>query len=232
MTLAFSPTPGCWERHLQRRHDNPLFSPARRRVSDTELQRARQRDSEERQRCHLDFHVLLREAAQLPPQAENEQLLDLKQRIERLYLQCAACGLGLEKEKEGLARLNEVITRSLRTATADDGLAQTELDKEAMANRLHRELLETPIVAHLLIADSPIEAEELVPTLLSEDIEALRVAVDLFDATQLLLMARQARELEADLQQRGALDATLAQRIAVLVERAQRAHPGQPDRLQ
>ena len=45
-------------------------------------------------------------------------------------------------------------------------------------------LLEYPVVSHLLREDSPVGEEELVPTLLSEEEETIKVLMTLFDAQE------------------------------------------------
>src|SRR5437879_5488623 len=47
--IAWSSRPGCFERHLQRRHNNPLFPPSRRIVTQEEVTAAHIADLRNRQ---------------------------------------------------------------------------------------------------------------------------------------------------------------------------------------
>jgi hypothetical protein len=184
MTVSFSRQPGCWERHLQRRYRNPLFPEDRRHVLPAEADAARARDRAEAQTFRDDFRALLHEAAHLPATVDQERLLALKDRIDRLTLLGMSLGIDIAAEQAGLHRLQEVVIAGLRAATAGDILAQAELDKEQAAHALHLSLLQYPVVAQLLRAESPIADDELVPTLLTEPEPALHAALQLFDAAQ------------------------------------------------
>lgn len=189
----FSDHPGAWERQLKLRAGNVLFG-EQAAVNEAELQRARQRDEQERQAFARDFGVLLRDAASLSPQVETEKVLELKQQIDRLMVQCASLGGGYAREKDGLTKLNEVIVDTLRRASGDDKLAQQELNAEQAAWREHLRLLEYSLVADLLRVDSPVTPDMLIPTLLSQDENTLAVVLNLFDGEQLTALSQAARD--------------------------------------
>lgn len=231
MTVSFSSHPGCWERQLQRRCRNPLFPEERRHVLPADVDAARARDHDEIQTFRRDLLALLHAAAHLPTNVDNERLLALKERIDRLYLQGMSFGVDIDSEKSGLRRLQDVVVASIRAATAADPLAQAELEKEQAAHALHTTLLEYPVVAQLLRSESPIADDELVPTLLSESEPALRAALQLFDGTQLENMRLQARRL-LDSLDTGAQPPALRARLAILDEQARAVAQSEPRILQ
>ncbi len=206
MAMQFSEAAGIRERHLRRRYDNPLFSPARRRITQAELDDARLEDEREYQEFREQFHQLLHEAGEMAGSADTELVLGIKERIEQLYEQCAAFGGDHDKEKQGLLRLNEVIMGAVRRAAGDDPVAMEELEKEQTARQLHLQLLEYPIVADLLRDDTPIAAEDLVPTLLSEDPESVRVVMSLFEPEQQNQLQTEAERLVQHAEREGALE--------------------------
>src|SRR5258708_17248561 len=54
--IEWSPLPGCFERHLQRRHGNPLFRVERLTVAIADALTARARDGADLEKLHLDIN--------------------------------------------------------------------------------------------------------------------------------------------------------------------------------
>ena len=195
MRLRFSDDPGAFERQLLRKHANPLFSATARSVTQTEIDAARRRDQEELRSFQAALRATLREALDMPPQVESDVLLKLKERLDQLYDQCAGLPGDHDREKQSLTRMIGVIMKAVWAGAGDDPRARAELEQEEHARTLHHDLLQQPLVADLLRPDSPIAEDELAPTLLSVDEDALRSVLQLFDTSQLTLLYQQAREL-------------------------------------
>ena len=195
MTPLFGKRPGAHERHLQRRFNNPLFAPERRQVSLADVIAAQELDSDEQARFAEEFRGLVEEAASLRPNEESEVILGLKERLEQAYEQCAGLGGEQAQPKVALKRLVELVVAAVRRGAGSDPKAREELVREALARSLHYDLLEHALVADLLRPDSPVGADELIPTLLSEPEEAVRAAMHLFDEGQRTMMRGQARAL-------------------------------------
>lgn len=185
MALLFSEFPGRRERHLLRRRDNPLFLPALRRPSESQLQEAQRLDHEELVEFIGRFHGLVHSAANLHPTAGSEVILDLKERLDRAYEE--ACGLADDQSDRKLAirKLLEIIMRAVRAGAGNDPLALAELAQEETARAAHFGFLEWPLVADLLCPETPIPPEDLVPSLLSASAEELEAALELFDGAAL-----------------------------------------------
>lgn len=216
MNVSFSAAPGCRERHLRRKHHNPLFPDAERHISAQQLHDARQLDQADEKQFRDAFQALLGDVGSLSGHVETEAILDIKERIDRLYEQCAGLGGDLGNEKQALRRLNDVIMGAVRKAAGDDPLAAEELEKEASARETHLGLLEFALVADLLRADSPIERDDLVPTLLSEDADTVRVVMSLFDAPQQDELRQEAHSLLQRLQSQGDATASMAAALAAM----------------
>ena len=194
-TPVFSERPGFWERHLERKARHPQLFGAELTIDQTAVDAARRRDQQELQGLRADFAQLLNDMAGLGDSADTEIVLGLKERIDRLYMQCAGLGGDPGKERQALLRLHDVVMASILKAAGSDPLARDELEMEQAAHTLHLQLLEYPVVADLLRTDSPVAADELAPVLLSETENSLRVVLGLFDSTQLLAICAQTREL-------------------------------------
>jgi hypothetical protein len=216
MKPHFSELPGCRERHLQRRCDNPLFPAQVRKVTQAQVDEARQRDQAEVARFADEFQGLLQRASVFSGRVDTEEVLQLKEDIDRLYEQCVGLAGDHSGEKRALLKLNDVIMASIRTAAAGDGLAAEELERETAARDMHLRLLDYPLVVDLLRSDTPVEREDLVPALLSADAETVPVVMSLFDAEQQAALRAEARALVQALERRGQASRQLLERLTAM----------------
>jgi len=216
MNLKFNAKPGSWERHVQRRYQYPeLFSQTC--PDQATLQAAQAKDEEERQQLREDFVTLVREISSLEATTKTERVLDFKQQIDSLYERSAGLGGDFSREQEALHHLAKLIMQAIRAASdAHDAHAQAELDKETQARTLHFELLQHPIIAHLLRPDSPITQEEIVPALLCEDEVPLQATMTLFTAEQQQILAQVGRQCLERLRNEGQDTLVLWRRLAIL----------------
>ncbi len=214
--LVFSANPGCWERHLRRKAGNPLFAAAEREVCQAEVDRARLKDEAEAEAFQAAFRTLVKEAMDLPPRADSEVILALKERTDELYERCASLGGSHTSHLDGLRRLAGIIMRAVWEGAGEDARARWELEREEHARALHYQMLQHAVVADLLRPDSPIAPKELVPVLLGEQEDALRAVLVLFDEVQLTELRGQARDLLSGLAQAGHTLPEAWQRLAVL----------------
>ncbi len=181
--LSFSESPGCRERHLIRKHENPLFL-IKEVLMQPDIDLARQNDLDEYEDFMTDFNDLLKEVASLTGSVETELILGMKERIDRLYERCVGFGIEQDEYKNALKKLHHTIMSAIRQASKADSTAIRELEREEEVRKLHIELMEYKLVSDLLREDSPIKDNELVPTLLSEDAEAVQVVMSLFEPDQ------------------------------------------------
>jgi len=80
-------------------------------------------------------------------------------------------------------------------------VALGKLDEEDQARQLHNRLADEVFVADLILPESPIGQNELVPSLLSESQQAVAAALQLFDAEQLSTIYPEAKTLLEQTQQ-------------------------------
>jgi hypothetical protein len=216
--LTFNPKPGAHERKLIRRMGNPLFAEDHRKVKESELMEAQHQDFEEVQAFLQDFQSLVEEAAGLEANAESDQILKLKERIDEAYERCSGLGGDMDQVKMALQKLVEVIMVSVRNAAGDDPEAQEKLEMEDEARLMHYSLLEYPFIADMLRPDDLLSPGELVPSLLSESEPAVAGAAQLFEPPQLEQICLEAASLLNGLSDQG-LDAPEAwKRYALLMK--------------
>lgn len=193
MNPMFSDQPGAWERHLRRKHNNPLFGTPL--VSAVDINHAQQRDAAEVAEFMARFEALVKQAAELEANAEADVVLKLKEQLDKAYEQCAGLAGNQNDIKDMLKKLVHVIMQAMWQGVGNDVQAHSKLQSEIEARQAHFELLEYTLVADLLRPESPIEDDELVPTLLSESSESVKIAMQLFSAEQQLMLYQSAQQL-------------------------------------
>ncbi|MGD8484857.1 MAG: hypothetical protein PVJ63_06525 [Thioalkalispiraceae bacterium] len=195
MSLQFNPQPGPRERHLQRKANNPLFPDAARNISQDDILQARQQDEMELVNFMNDFQVLVQEAINLKPETDSEVILDLKERLDKSYAQCCTLPGDQAQIKQAVEKLIDAIMNAVRAGAGNDPKALQELDEEVVARKSHYALHEHKLVADLMLEQSPIASEELVPSLLSEQHEGLVATLNLFEEDALATIYQQAKTL-------------------------------------
>jgi hypothetical protein len=195
MSLNYSQQPGCRERALQRRHDNPLFPEAMRHVDASQLQAAQREDTEEAAAFADAFRALFEKAANLEANVQSDVILELKQRADQLYEQAAGLAGDNSQAQQSLLKLIDALMRAVRAGAGSDPQALSEIEQETEARQMHMALLEYPLIVDLLRPDSPVDADNLAPALLSSEAEELGLALQLLDTEQLLYLHANAKAL-------------------------------------
>ena len=203
MNLHFSPEPGPHERQLRRKYRNPLFGPTGDQITQQDVDAARQEDQTALQQLLLDFRSLIQEAVDLKPNTDSEIILDLKERLDQCYTRCCAMPGEHEDIKTAIDKLIQIIMQAIRQGAANDPVALGKLDDEDAARHMHQALQVHTLIVDLLLADSPIEEAELLPTLLSETVEAVQATMPLFDIEQLSLLYETGKTRLEELQRQG-----------------------------
>jgi hypothetical protein len=168
-----------------RRDGNPLFRVPAIDYSAGEVLQARQRDTEELQRFHQEMREVIQQAIELPGNVESEVILELRGRLDQLYARCSGFGSSCREHKENIRKLIDLVMKAVWQAAADDPQARMELEQEELARQQHYRLLEYPLVADLLRPDTPIESDELIPSLLLAAHDELEAVLWMFEAAQL-----------------------------------------------
>lgn len=193
--IPFSSLPGRHERHFLRRLDNPLFGANMTAGDDGELLVMQRRDHDELLAYLAELRALVERAVTLRPNEASQVILDLKSDLDKSYEKACTLADDQRNNKEAIAQLLEVVMKSVQASAGDDPAALQQLEEERLARTVHFRLLVHPIVADLLDPKSLIQAQELVPSLLSESQEGLAAALELFDGEQLQRLVADAGEL-------------------------------------
>ena len=195
MSLQFSKQPGPRERHLRRKANNPLFPAAVRNVSQQDIDGAREQDDMELITFMNGFQLLVQEAIDLKPETDSDTILSLKDRLDKSYAHCCALPGDQSQIKQAVRKLIEAVMGAVRSGAGMDPKALQELDEEQQAREIHFALHDQQLVADLMLEDSPILEDELIPSLLNEKNEGLIATLNLFEEEALSAIYLQAKDL-------------------------------------
>ena len=184
ITIKFSAQPGAYERHLQRKYQNPLFPESERALLEYEVEQAREKDQQDLRAFFEAFEETVQATAGLSQSVETDELHELKQDLEQLYIQSASLAGDLSQYQQALSKLIQVCMNGLLKAAADDPTALSRLEQETMARDAFFDLIAIKMVADILRGDGIINEDELIPSLLSETEENLPLVMDLFEPDQ------------------------------------------------
>ena len=193
--LQPSENPGSHERHLNRKHENPLFCSQQVTRNQENMLEAQENDHQVLLQFHKDFQDAIQRTIDLKPNEESDVILKLKDRLDKLYEQASLIADDQSESKAAIKKLLKVIMAAIRKGAGNDVQAHKELDQEEAAREAHFEMLENRLVADLLDPNSVIHKDELIPTLLSASKEELAGAVQLFDENQLTLIIQEGEDL-------------------------------------
>lgn len=167
MSISWSPRPGCFERHLQRRYQNPIFPAARRFVTRHDLTTARLTDLRDFADFYRKYRSLVNELMHLGT-FTLERGRDLWKRIFDLKERAAAVGGGYAAEVTVLDTAAEALGAEITRAVKEPGFEDALLDSASMSA-----ITQHPILAQYAREDSPIRKDdgddEWIRTVLSED---------------------------------------------------------------
>lgn len=161
--------PGCFERHLQRRYNNPLFPLGRRTVSSEELKEARKKDSNDLKEFIKQFTLWLSEAGKLNDKSQIDDLQHCLQDTQYLAKLAFAVGGDLDEEISTLDGMEDRI-RAFTNMRLPEGaeLLKKAHDLSAVQRNSY--------LAQVSRKDTPILESEQLAALLSEDTGTIEVA--------------------------------------------------------
>ena len=215
MTIEYTVKPGAYERHQKRKHCNPLFPDGDSITAET-VKAAQDRDSTAYDNFMTNFRQMVQDIVSLDSKAESQDILDLKSRLDQAFEACAPLPGDLTPIREAIQKLMTPMMQAVQAGAGNDATALSKLSEEDTARALHYTLLENPLIADLLSEDSPIGADELAATLLSEDASLVHQAMQLFTPEQRAVLLTDATALLQNLEKFGRSTAFAAEQMDVI----------------
>lgn len=179
----WSAIPGAHERHLQRRHNNPLFRLDRQTVTARDVYEARVQDTaalDAVRKEEAEIRTKLRET-ELP--ADWSGYLDqMREKLDALADRISRMGNAPDVQKT-VAKLREYVIGIWHDTYKSYPEKLALLDKaEAAHAQRQNTMLVTEWLRQILHPDKVIPPDEIIPALLSEDIAALTAAVKVMES--------------------------------------------------
>ena len=225
MSILWSARPGARERHLKRKHNNPLFDDFD-SVTEETVAAAREADEQDYNAFIADFEKLVQDIAALEPQAETQDVLDLKSRLDQAFESSATLPGELEPIHDAIQKLMAPMMQAIYKNAQNDPAALATLEEEDNARAMHYTLLGNPLIADIVSEQSPIEADELAATLLSEHVALLEQALEIFTPEQCAVIRDDAAALLDRLRQQGRSTAFAEPQMAVIEKAARQKSSG------
>lgn len=194
-TFYPSENPGAHERHLIRRHENILFGDRATEVISNSLQQNQKIDHDILQRFMLDFRTVVNKAVALKPNEDSEVILAVKDQLDKLYATSISVADDQSRVQKSIKKLTQVVMQSVRKGAVQDPKALQELAQEDSAREANYSFLESKLVADILDPESPIDNDDLLPSLLCAEKDDLALATQLFDLEQMTFLLDQAKQL-------------------------------------
>jgi hypothetical protein len=179
----WSAKPGARERHLQRRHNNPLFEVSRRSVNAAEVYYARVMDAQALQDVRRDFKAIFEEIQTGDLDFDwHKQLDGLRTRLDALKERLNVIGGEKADLLQAIAALREHVLATWRAALGD-APEKLALLQEAQALEAQREALWTEWSSQATGDSSSVPKDEVAVALLCEPVEDIKKAVAVLGAS-------------------------------------------------
>ncbi len=200
-SIKFSAQPGAYERHIQTKYHNPLFPEPDQHLFNQEVEQAREKDQQDLRAFFEAFQDTVQEAVELSESVESDILLNLKEKLERLYVQSTSLAGDLSHHQEALQKLLSVCMTGIQKGAEQDPTALKKIQDELTARDVFFELLQNPFVGILLRGDEIVHESEMIPCILSEQADSIPQVMELFDPVQqqhLIDLAKEFVEQQSD----------------------------------
>lgn len=189
--LEFSENPGFFERHLRRKHNNPLFPEQDRLVTQEQIEAARERDQSDVFELKARFIDLLSDVQETPEHATGDHIGRLREAIDDLLHRAAEIGGDADAIRDSLSELRDTLIDIWREGVRGNEVSLRALDDAERMHREYHEIFNTPFLAQV----QRIPSEDVIPAMLSEPPETIRKVMSLFEGEKRATIVREASGL-------------------------------------
>ena len=201
--IDWSERPGCFERHLQRRHNNPLFPSERQHVTAADVAVARRRDAQDFESLRAEYVQFLEDVTQLPDDLPSREVNPIRERIGDLTQRAAQVGGQASEIASRLTTFRRKLIQTWSNSFSDNPNALKELQEAEAFYHAGAWKFNNPFVAQMNRDDTPITREEVVPSILTEDVATIRTVMAALGEPVGVILARFAVDLVQEVRARG-----------------------------
>jgi hypothetical protein len=210
--LRWSANPGCFERHLQRKHNNLLFPEFARVITQDQITQARDRDQADALELLEDVKGVQVEV--MKQASPSLAALDrIRQRIDDLLERAAQVGGDISNEM--VKMLNDTRASVMdvwRAGIGGNDKALRALEHAETLQRSRALVVNNPFVAQM----GRIKSEDVVPALLCESPETIRIAMQFMDDDTRTRVRQYAEEAMRRAREKGADVSLLEEKLRAL----------------
>lgn len=198
--LVWSVNPGAFELHLRRRYNNLLFLENRRNVVQSDIDAARTRDILDAKMLDQEQRTLFEEFLLVDEAVGTQQI---REKVDTLIETAFGIGGPADEILAELQKLREVITNTSRKSFAEHSELLAKLEDAEQAHKSYMAEFFVPFLAQMSRKDSPIPADEIVPSLLMQEPNTIRVVMRWADANFRQVLRNEAVSLLREALQQG-----------------------------
>ncbi|MDO8461710.1 MAG: hypothetical protein Q7S98_02500 [Deltaproteobacteria bacterium] len=181
-TLVWSGNPGCFEKHLQRKHNNLLFPDEKRKISQRDIDLAVEQDLRDIQSIETDYKNILLESykATLSESITIGEMSTIEDKLDALTIRCFEVGGASLQVLPGLRKINESVSADIQDGISEEDQEAARTLRQAREEYLKKRLsFSNEFFAQLNRKGTPIKREDVIASLLSEDLETIKLANDM-----------------------------------------------------
>lgn len=214
--LEWSNNPGAYEAQLIRRCGNPYFPKSLQTVSAEELEEAKKIDND-------DFILAEQLFIQIAMDINKEQsmctvrdLQSMRERLDDLFFFSRGVGGDAYAVAIKANKVREGVIEDIRAAFPNDEESLAAIDK---ADKMHKDQVRKfciPVLAQLLRERSPIEKEDTIATILSEDPGVIRDLLSALPKDTQQYIQQASLDMMNQAKANGYIDADFEEKKAVL----------------
>lgn len=201
--LIWSDNPGAFEQHLRRRYNNLLFMESRRNVVQSDIDAAQTRDVLDAKMLDQEQRTLFEELSNMGEKVSPNVVSQIREDIDTLIETAFGIGGPADEILARLQKMREVLINASKKSFAGHGELLAKLEDAEQFHKSYMAEFFVPFIAQIGRKDGPIPADEIVPSLLMQEPDTIRVFMSRFDADFRQVISRDAVSLLKEALQQG-----------------------------
>jgi hypothetical protein len=193
--LLWSSNPGAYEMQLKRRCNNSYFPISKQVVSEEDLVEAIRIDSDDYELAKEMLLDLDREMDGLGSNGTSGDAIKIRKRLEEIISFSMGVG-GRAYEIASMAgEVRKVVISELKQSFSNDKNTLSIIERADILYKKNNRIFHTPVVAQIVRKNGPINQEDTIATILSEDAQTISLMKNFFKGKKGTIVAQGALEL-------------------------------------